>query len=70
MQEFEKGEIVCVSYHAPPLNSAESLCTIRLLTALIQYGYRVHLITTNHSRTLDRKIVEELTHSAIKNYES
>ncbi len=52
--------IVCVSYNAPPMNDAESLCTSRLLSALVQMGARVHLITSDAPPTLPDDIREEI----------
>jgi glycosyltransferase involved in cell wall biosynthesis len=52
--------IVCISYHAPPLNEVESLCTGRLLSALVQLGARVHLISHDVPATLPIDINEEI----------
>jgi glycosyltransferase involved in cell wall biosynthesis len=53
-------EIVCVSHNAPPLNDAEALCTARLLSALVAYGARVHLIAAEVTPTLDSDITAEI----------
>ena len=52
--------IVCVSHNAPPLNDAEALCTIRLLSALVEFGVQVHLVAADTPVSLDRGIHEEL----------
>ncbi len=57
---------VCVSYNAPPLNDAESLCTIRLLSALVEEGLDVHLVTADWPATLDPAIAREIMHPAIR----
>jgi glycosyltransferase involved in cell wall biosynthesis len=59
-------EIVCVSHNAPPLNDAEALCTIRLLSALVKHGARVHLIAAQTPPTLDKDIMDELLDSRIR----
>ena len=53
-------QIVCVSVNAPPLNDAESLCTIRLLSELIRSGVGVHLVTSDPEATLDESLTREL----------
>lgn len=57
---------VCVSYNAPPLNDAESLCTIRLLSAMAEAGVEVHLVTADWPVTLDPSITAEILHPAIR----
>lgn len=58
--------IVCVSINAPPMNDAEALCTIRLLSALAAHGHAVTLITGDHAPTLDSSITRELTDTRIR----
>jgi glycosyltransferase involved in cell wall biosynthesis len=53
-------EIVCVSHNAPPMNDAEALCTGRLLSALVQLGAKVHLVTGDGQPALDPSIVDEI----------
>ena len=53
-------EIVCVSRNAPPMNDAEALCTGRLLSALVELGAKVHLVTGDGHPALDPSIVEEI----------
>ncbi len=52
--------VVCISHSAPPRNEPESLCTSRLLSALVQKGARVHLITSDGPPTLPDDIAEEV----------
>lgn len=59
-------KIVCVSHNAPPLNDAEALCTIRLLSALVDCGAQVHLVTADSPASLDRGIHEELMDNRIR----
>ncbi len=58
--------IVCVSHNAPPLNDAEALCTIRLLSALVDYGIHVHLVTAESVPSLERSLHDELTDERIR----
>jgi glycosyltransferase involved in cell wall biosynthesis len=59
-------DIVCVSHNAPPLNDAEALCTIRLLSALVECGANVHLVAADLPPTLDPSIQAELMDKRIK----
>jgi glycosyltransferase involved in cell wall biosynthesis len=59
-------DIVCVSHNAPPLNDAEALCTVRLLSALVNYGAGVHLIAGDLPPSLDPTICAELMDKRIK----
>ena len=50
--------LVCVSHNAPPMNDAEALCTVRLLSALAELGANVHLSggrCSGIARRLDHK---------------
>jgi glycosyltransferase involved in cell wall biosynthesis len=59
-------DIVCVSHNAPPMNDAEALCTIRLLSALVEYGANVHLVAADLPPTLGPAICAELMDNRIK----
>jgi glycosyltransferase involved in cell wall biosynthesis len=63
---MEALNLVCVSHNAPPMNDAEALCTIRLLSALAQLGANVHLVAAEVPPTLDESISRELFDSRIK----
>jgi glycosyltransferase involved in cell wall biosynthesis len=59
-------DIVCVSHNAPPLNDAEALCTIRLLSALVECGANVHLVAADLPPSLEPSICTELMDRRIK----
>lgn len=48
------------------MNDAEALCTIRLLSALVEYGANVHLIAADLPPTLDQTIQQELMDKRIR----
>lgn len=58
--------IVCVSHNAPPLNDAEALCTVRLLSALVECGASVHLVAADLPPSLDSSVCAELMDQRIK----
>jgi glycosyltransferase involved in cell wall biosynthesis len=49
-----------VSHNAPPMNDAEALCTVRLLSALAELGVNVHLVAADVPASLDESITKEL----------
>lgn len=59
-------DVVCVSHNAPPLNDAEALCTIRLLSALAEYGANVHLVAADLPPSLEPSVQAELMDKRIK----
>ena len=58
--------IVCVSHNAPPLNDAEALCTVRLLSALAECGANIHLVAAELPPSLEPSIAAELMDKRIK----
>jgi glycosyltransferase involved in cell wall biosynthesis len=58
--------LVCVSHNAPPMNDAEALCTIRLLSALADLGVNVHLVAADLPPTLEDSISKELFDPRVK----
>ncbi len=58
--------IVCISHNAPPMDDAEALCTSRLLSALVQTGATVHLITSTSPPTLAPDVEKEIFDERIR----
>jgi glycosyltransferase involved in cell wall biosynthesis len=59
-------DLVCVSHNAPPMNDAEALCTVRLLSALAELGANVHLVAADVPASLDDSITKELLDSRVR----
>jgi len=59
-------KITCFSFNSPPLNDPEAFCTARFLTALVNAGVEVTLLTVPHPEQIDTSVCDELLDPAVK----